>query len=196
MMDLHIPAGAPADLFITGALDTRPPGKADYRREARAIQALAVQMGNDPAAILPQFVDLALLITGSVSGGLSLWEPSPPPGVFRWHFLRGTLSPFNGATTPRNFSPCGVTLDCNGPVLTLHPERTYTWLVEAGVAVPEVLLVPLYLGRAEPLGTLWVVSETEGHFTRDHAHLLTDLAEHVGATVREWRDECVDALAR
>jgi hypothetical protein len=32
--------------------------------------------------------------------------------------LRGLLSPFENATTPRNFSPCGVTLDQNAPVHT------------------------------------------------------------------------------
>jgi GAF domain-containing protein len=51
---------------------------------------------------------------------------------------------------------------------------------------PEVLLVPLYLGGDDPLGTLWVVSETGGHFTRDHARLLTELAKSVGAAVNAW----------
>jgi GAF domain-containing protein len=186
-MDLHIPIGAPSDLFITEALDERGTRAPDYRQQSRAIQALAVQMANDPEEVLPKFVDLAMEITGAVSAGLSLWEPSPAPGVFRWRYLRGSLSPFEGATTPRNFSPCGVTLDRNAAVLTLHPERTYTWIVEAGVTAPEVLLVPLYIGGAEPLGTLWVVAETEGQFNRDHAQLLTDLAECVGGALAASR---------
>ena len=179
-MDLHIPPGAPPDLFITDALDARPAGQPDFKREGRAIQQLAFQMADYPATVLPQFVDLALEITGADSAGLSLWEPEPAPGVFRWHHLRGALSQFSGATTPRNFSPCGITLDRNCPVLTLHPERTYNWLVEAGVECPEVLLVPLYIGGDEPLGTLWVVARHEGQFTRDHARILNTLAERVG----------------
>ena len=182
-MDLHIPADAPADLFITEALDSRPIGAPDYKRDARAIQALAVRMADDPAGVLPQFVELAMQITGAVSAGLSLWEPEPAPGVFRWRHLHGTLSRFEGATTPRNFSPCGVTLDRDCPVLTLHPERTYTWISDAGVAAPEVLLVPLHDGGGAPFGTLWVVGKTEGMFTRDHARVLAELAECVAAAL-------------
>ena len=193
-MDLHLPAGAPDDLFITDALDARPMGQADYKREARAIQALAMRMADDPEGVLPQFVDLAMEITGAVSAGVSLWEPKPEPGVFRWHFLRGSLAPYDGGTTPRNFSPCGVTLDRNCAVLTLHPERSYSWLVEAGVALDEVLLVPLYIGGDEPLGTLWVVSDREGLFTRDHARILTELAECVGTAVKGWNDRRLESM--
>lgn len=188
-MELHLPADAPPDLFITGALDTRPKGKPDYAKEARAIQALAVAMADAPEEVLPQFVDLALRITGAVSAGLSLWEKSSTPGdpgVFRWCFLRGTLARFNGATTPRNHSPCGVTLDRNQPQLTLLPARAYEWIAEANVEAPEVLLVPLRLEGGEPFGTLWVVAEAEGHFTRDHATLLTELAECVGVAAAQW----------
>ena len=191
-MDLQLPVGAPSDLFITDALDSRPRGKPDYVREARAIQALAVAMADAPEEVLPQFVDLAMRITGAASAGLSLWERSAfadDPGVFRWCFLRGTLARFDGATTPRNHSPCGVTLDRNQPQLTLQPARTYEWIAEAKVEAPEVLLVPLRLADAEPFGTLWVVSDTEGRFTRDHATLLAEFADCVGVAAAQWKSE-------
>jgi hypothetical protein len=194
-MDLNLPAGAPPDLFITEALDARPRGKPDYAREARAIQALAVSMADIPETVLPQFVDLALRLTGAVSGGLSLWEREPAPGVFRWCFLRGTLSPFNGATTPRNHSPCGVTLDRDAPQLALWPARAYAWIEEAGVEAPEVLLVPLHLNDGQPFGTLWVVADAEGRFTRDHATLLTDLAKCVAVSAAQWERRRLGALA-
>ena len=189
MIEAHIPDGAPADLFITEALDARPVSPADYRQETLAIQSLASHMADDPDKVLASFVDIALELTGAVSGGLSLYEAEPAPGVFRWHFLRGTLARFEGATTPRDFSPCGVTLDRNGPVLTLHPERVYSWLVDANVSLPEVLLVPLYLASHEPLGTLWVVSQSEGQFVRDHARILTELAAFVGIALRMRKGE-------
>ena len=128
-------------------------------------------MADRPDEVLPRFVDLALEMTGGVSAGLSLYEEHPAPGVFRWHCLRGELEPFNGATTPRDFSPCGVTLDRNAPVLSRQPECVYDWIAEANIIVPEVLLVPLYLGGAAALGTLWIVSDREGHFDRGTTRL-------------------------
>src|SRR5215472_6256502 len=158
------PQLAVADVFITDKLHRRAPKKTDYLQEKLALEDLAVRMADQPEEVLPRFVDLAMEMTGGVSAGLSLYEENPSPGVFRWQYLRGALARFNGATTPRDHSPCGITLDCNAPVLALHPERIYDWIAEANIVVPEVLLVPLYLGDKVPLRTLWIVSEREGHF--------------------------------
>ena len=146
-------------------------------------------MTDRPAEVLPRFVDLAMAMTGGVSGGLSLYEPEPAPGVFRWQYLRGTLEPFNGATTPRDFSPCGVTLDENRPVLSAHPERVYGWIADANIVVPEVLLVPLYIGGTAPLGTLWIVSDRSGHFDGGDARVMTELASFVGIALRMLQAE-------
>lgn len=178
------PRPTTSSVFITAELDARTPGVSDYRREKQAIQDLAARMLDDPEGILPRFVDLAMEIAGGVSAGLSLYEPDPSPGVFRWRYLRGVLAPFDGATTPRNFSPCGVTLDQNRPVLARHPERVYDWISDAEIIVPEVLLAPLYLGGSTPLGTLWIVSEREGHFHRGHARAMTELAAFVGIALK------------
>jgi len=174
----------PAYVFITDELHRRAPKKIDYQQEKLALQDLARQMADHPAEVLPHLVDLAIAICGGVSGGISLYEESPPPGVFRWHYLRGDLEKFAGGTTPRNFSPCGVTIDCQAPMLVEHPERYYTWLVEAGIALPECLLVPLYVGGAAPLGTLWIVSPAEGHFDSGHARIMTELAAFAGIALR------------
>src|SRR5271170_5063918 len=112
-----------ADVFITDELGKRTPKKADYHQEKLALQDLAACLVARSEDVLSKFVDLAMEMTGGVSAGLSLYEENPAPGVFRWQHVRGILAPFNGATTPRNFSPCGVTLDRNAPVLSMHPER-------------------------------------------------------------------------
>jgi two-component sensor histidine kinase len=178
-----------ADVFITDELYRRVPKRADYRQEKLALQDLAARMADRPGDVLPRFVDLAMEMTGGISAGLSLFEPDPAPGVFRWRYLRGVLSSFEGATTPRNFSPCGITLDRNGPVLSQHPERVYDWIADANIVVPEVLLVPLYLGGAEPLGTLWIVADREGHLDSGHARVMTELATFVGIALRMVRSE-------
>jgi two-component sensor histidine kinase len=177
------------DVYITDELAKRAPKKADYLQEKLALQDLAGRMADQPENVLPRFVDLAMEMTGGVSAGLSLYEPNPEPGVFRWRYLRGLLSPFENATTPRNFSPCGITLDSNGPVLSLHPERVYNWISDAAIVVPEVLLVPLYIGSKGPLGTLWIVAPTEGHFDSSHARVMTELASFVGIAVQMLQSE-------
>jgi two-component sensor histidine kinase len=175
-------------VYITAELYKRAPKKIDYLREKLALQDLAARMAAAPEEILPRFVDLAMEMTDGISAGLSLLETQAnSAGIFRWHYLRGLLAPFNGATTPRNYSPCGVTLDQNAPVLTSHSERAYDWIAETKMVLPEVLLVPLCIGSDEPLGTLWIVSDEEGHFDRGHARAVTELAAFVGIALHMLR---------
>jgi two-component sensor histidine kinase len=189
-MGLDIRGGTPADLYITPQLSARGPRRQpDYLREKKAIQELAGRMVHEPEQMLPRFVDLAMELTGGISAGLSLLEEFPAPAVFRWRYLRGALAPFENATTPRNYSPCGITLDQNGPVLSLHPERFYDWIADAHIEVPEVLLVPLHFDGAEPMGTLWIVSAREGHFGSDDARIATELASFVGMALKMLRTE-------
>lgn len=176
------------EVFITEQLAARSPTPVDHLAEKRALQDLARRMVDRPDEVLPRFVDLAVKMTGSVSAGLSLFEADPTPGIFRWHHVRGRLARFDGATTPRNYSPCGVTLDEMGPVLTRHSERMYSWISDAGIEVPEVLLVPLYIGD-KPLGTLWIVSDDEGHFNAEHARIATELATFVGIALQVKQGE-------
>jgi len=178
-----------ADVYITDELNRRAPKKTDYLQEKLALQDLAAKMVDSPEHILPRFVDLAMKMTDGVSAGLSLFEPDPAPGVFRWRSLRGLLSPFEGATTPRNFSPCGITLDRKAPVLSQHPERIYGWISNANIVLPEALLVPLYLGGNEPLGTLWIISDKVNHFDSGHARAMTELATFVGIALRMLNTE-------
>ncbi|WP_245516157.1 sensor histidine kinase [Ancylobacter aquaticus] len=176
-------------MYITDELSRRPSTAPDYLKEKRAIQLLAATMANEPDRVLPRFVELAIELTGGSSAGLSLYEPEPAPGQFRWAYLKGVLSPFDGATTPRDFSPCGVTLDENRPVLSLHPERIYDWISDAGIVVPEVLLVPLHVGDADALGTLWIVSEQEGHFNSGHSRIAEELAAFVSVALQMLRSQ-------
>lgn len=165
-------------VYITDQLLKRASGQTDPSREKLAVRDLARQMAGDPSQVLPVLVDLALELCSAAAGGISIYEK--PGAVFRWHHLRGTLDRFTGATTPRNYSPCGVTLDHARPVLVQKPERVYSWLVDAGVSLPECLLVPLFAAGAEPLGTLWVVSADIEHFHAGHVSTLQELAEFAG----------------
>ncbi|RYD86900.1 MAG: histidine kinase, partial [Sphingomonadales bacterium] len=178
-----------SDIYITDALTERPLTPANPSREKEAVLGLAAAMADRPAEVLPDFVALAMELTGATSAGLSLFEEQPGDGVFRWRHLHGMLSPFEDALTPRMDSPCGVTLDQNRPVLARHPEQIYDWISAHDIIVPEVLLVPLYIGSAEPLGTLWVVAPEVGHFNAEHARITAELAGFVGSALKMIRTE-------
>jgi two-component sensor histidine kinase len=177
------------DVYITEALYGRAAKSTDFQRETHALLDLARQMIDHPGDVLPRLVDLAIELCGGISGGISLYESMPKPGVFRWHYLRGNLAKFTGGTTPRQFSPCGITLDLNKTILAECPERVYTWLQDAGISLAECLLVPLYIGGSEPLGTLWIVSENKGHFDSGHARVMTELASFAGIALHMVRAE-------
>lgn len=173
-----------SDIYITEQLVSRRTRPADYLGEKNALQELAARMVDEPEAVLPRFVELAMKMTGGVSAGLSLLEATPTPPVFRWRYLQGKLAAFENATTPRDFSPCGVTLDRNAPVLATRPERFYDWIAATGVDIPEVLLVPLHVHGKEPVGTLWIVAGVEGQLNREHARIAAELASFVGIALR------------
>jgi two-component sensor histidine kinase len=185
---LQKPAVSFSDIYITDQLLKRPPRRADYLQEKIALQDLTALMSQAPEEVLPRFVELAMELTDGVSAGLSILEPEAPK-VFRWRNLCGSLKVFEGACTPRDDSPCGITLDQARPTLTRYSERGYQWIADTKVILPEVLLVPLYIDGPEPLGTLWVVSDEECHFDSGDARVATELATFVGIALKMKRRE-------
>jgi len=181
------------DLLITDELRHRVAHKADYQREKLAIQDLARQMTEQPDQVLPRLVHLAMELCGAHSAGISLYEAQPPgPGIFRWHHLAGRYANFLDGTAPRDFSPSGVCLDLDHPILMARPERVYAFLSETGVPNYEVLLVPLYAGQPDPLGTLWVISHDEAiHFDSGDARVATELAAFAGLALKMIQDASV-----
>ena len=71
-----------------------------------------------------------------------------------------------------------------------RPERVYAFLSEAGVPNYEVLLVPLYAGQPDPLGTL--ISHDEAiHFDSGDARVTTELASFAGLALKMIQDASV-----
>jgi len=176
-------AESSSEVFITEELAARPPKRTDCQREKKAMLDLAARLADASSEVLPRFVELAMEMTGAVSAGLSIFDPEWQPDVFRWKHLHGSLARFEGATTPRHNSPCGVTLDANAPILVAHPERLYDWVAAENLVLPEVLLVPLAVGDGEQLGTLWVVADAKHHFDSGDAQAVADLAVFVGTAL-------------
>jgi two-component sensor histidine kinase len=179
-----------AEIIITDKLAKRPSEPPDYLREKLAFQDLADDMADNPKAVLPRLVRLAMEACGAESAGISLLEHEVRE--FRWFGLQGALADFEGTRTPFDFSPCGVTLQQNAPVLMKHPETVYGWIANAGIFIPEVLLVPLHLRRPPKdggAGTLWVVGSKPDFFSQEHARVLTELAAFSSVAIRMIRAE-------
>jgi two-component sensor histidine kinase len=177
--DLRMPV-ALAEVSITHELLSRVAPAPDYLREKLALQDLAQQMADNPEGLLPHLVQQAMDICDADSSGISVLEGD----VFRWLGLAGKLSVFEGATTPRDFSPCGVCIDQRSAVLMERPERLYRWIADANITVPEVLLVPLLVNGTTPIGTLWIVAHEGQHFDRGHERVMTELATFTGIALR------------
>ncbi|HEX3754679.1 MAG TPA: HWE histidine kinase domain-containing protein [Rhizomicrobium sp.] len=174
-------------VFITPELSRRPSRSVDLRCEKVAIHDLATHMLEAPQQILPRFVELAMEVAQGSSAGLSIYESGPPEGL-RWHHLRGRLGSLTGTTIPKA-SPCGIAMDGTGPQLSHYPERVFTWIKDAGISLPEVLHIPLYLNRKKALGTLWVVADNPGHFDAEHARATEELASFVSIALRIMETE-------
>jgi two-component sensor histidine kinase len=69
-----------------------------------------------------------------------------------------------------------------------EPERIYSWIADAKITVPEVLLVPLRAPDGQQIGTLWVVAD-KGHFNTGHAQTLAELATFTGMSLHMIRTE-------
>jgi two-component sensor histidine kinase len=176
------------EVYVTRELSVRPSPASDHRQIKQAIQELAARMVEGPEEVLPRFVELAMELGEGVSAGVSIATLDASPPIFTWAYLKGSLAAFNGATTPRNDSPCGITLDQNQAILTRHSERFYSWIADVNVSLPEVLLVPLHRGK-EQLGTLWVVSDELAHFNRAHVDAVTEVAAFVSIALQMQQTE-------
>src|SRR5262249_40015842 len=108
---------------------------------------------------------------------------------FRWLGLAGKLAVFEGATTPRDFSPCGICIDNRSAILMERPERVYGWIADANITVPEVLLVPLLAHDEGPIGTLWIVADEGQPFNRGHERVMTELAAFTSVALRMVQSE-------
>lgn len=183
------PARPSAKLFITDELSARPHNRHKPGAERLAVRQLLGKMVDAPDEVMPLMVAQALDLTQASASGLSILDDSQDPPVFRWQHLNGALARFEGALTPRDNSPCGETLDRNAPLLCRHPERAYDWIAAHDLVIPEVLLVPIRIGKEPAHGTLWVVASHEDQFDSEDLRILTELADLVAVARKMQQDK-------
>jgi signal transduction histidine kinase len=181
-------------VLITDVLVDRP-GVVPGKSAGEAFVALAGVMANAPDDLPQALCDMALdLCEGGTAGICILRTDATGQDYFFWEAVAGQLADNVGGTTPRDFSPCGTSLDRGATQLYAHPSRFYTYLNEMPLPIVEALVVP-FLAAGKPLGCLWVLSHDKRRFNSGHAYVLEQIAAFCGAAfhLMGLRQQAVEA---
>jgi signal transduction histidine kinase len=193
-------AGEPASLasiLITDKLKSRRRRKPNSHFENAALHTLARVMATAPDELVDTLLRSAIELCSAGTAGLSLLEtPENGEQIFRWTNVAGVLSKHVGGSTPRNFSPCGVTLNANAPQLFAHPESRFQYFAKTNIPFVEALVIPVYLGGETP-GTIWIVShDDEVKFDSEDVRIMTGLAEFTGCALQLTQLSAMQRAAR
>jgi RNA polymerase sigma factor (sigma-70 family) len=171
-------------ILITDQLRSRVCKQRSPESEAECLRILAQAVAASPQNLVDALLEMPIKLCGAGTTGLSLAETTDAgEQIFRWTNLTGRLAKHVGGTTPRNFSPCGVTLDRNAPQLFSYPGRYFQYFNQVDVPIVEGLVSPFRIStRTE--GTVWIVSHDEkSRFDSEDARIMTSLAEFAGCAL-------------
>jgi signal transduction histidine kinase len=192
--------GEPAsleDILITHKLKSRRRRKPNSHAENAALHVLARVMTTSPDELIDNLLRLALDLCTAGTAGLSVLEtPEQGEPVFRWTNLAGALSKHLGGNAPRNFSPCGVTLDRNAPQLFIYPGRRFQYFNGLDFTIVEALVIPVYLGSETP-ATIWIASHDEEiKFDSEDVRIMSGLADFTACALQITRLSEMQRTAR
>jgi hypothetical protein len=185
-------------IIITPQLQERTPRQTDVRVENAAFRELAALLVGEPDGLLQRLVELTLTLCDADTVGISVEQVDDKGDkIFRWVAMAGELKHLIGGTTPRNFSPCGVCVDRNQPLLMDHIDRVYPYFKEAPLPFVEALLLPWEVSDG-PVGTLWVVAHSDRRkFDREDVRLMNCLTAFAsgGINLKRTLQESERAIA-
>lgn len=170
------------EVIATAELDRRPARPLDRDRESRMLLDLTRELSGSPRKFFDKLVNAAMELSGADSTGISLLNEEERR--FVWPAVAGKLDCYLGGGTPSDFGPCGTVLDRQAPVLFVHPERHFTYLMPIQPPLEEVLLTPFFM-NGKAVGTVWAVIHEKGrHFDAEHRRLMMNLSEFAAAAYR------------
>jgi signal transduction histidine kinase len=174
-----------AEIVITPQLQLRPGRITDPQIENEAFQELADHLAREPVQFLDRLVEVALRLCEADTVGISVEQiDGKGERVFRWVAMAGELKQLTGGTTPRNFSPCGLCIDQNRPLLMDRLDRYYPYFKDAPLPFVEALLLPWQVAGG-PIGTLWIVAHSDRRkFDQQDLRLMTCLAAFATGGIR------------
>jgi PAS domain S-box-containing protein len=185
----------PTDVLITAELASRPRKTPNLAAEVAAFCELSALLVSDPQRTVKRLLELAIKLCEAGSAGLSLLESDVQTGQhFRWDRLAGPIEIHLNATTPRNFSPCGMCLEAGHTILVSRPFRAFDYFKSAVEPLMEGLVVPLYDTGGLPLGTIWIVHhEPKKRFDAEDARVMEQLAVLLVLALKFKEDRLNDA---
>ncbi|HUS05277.1 MAG TPA: GAF domain-containing protein [Bryobacteraceae bacterium] len=182
-----------ADVLATAALGTRAVRPVDHAAESGALAHIAKTLVDEPGRLPGVLSHFALQLCNAGSAGISFLESDGPDGVFRLQSVVGGLSHFTGSTTPREWSPCGTTVDLGEPQLFLQPGRVFSYWAELVPPILEALVIPILAGP-RAVGAIWIVAhKADRHFDSEDVRVMSSLAHFTGAA---WRLQCAPGEVR
>jgi hypothetical protein len=167
-----------AEILISGDLKGRTQRPPSYANENDALHRLVRCLPRPPLDILNELLAIGNELCGSGTAGISFLETQADGvQVFRWIALSGKLSQHLGGCTPRNHSPCGVTVDAGQPQLFYDPGRYFEYFREIDTPMFEALVLPITTGAGVSLGAIWIVSHSKDvRFDMEDVRIMTSLA--------------------
>jgi signal transduction histidine kinase len=169
------------DVLITSKLMSRR-RRPNAEAENAALRTLSRVMAEKPNELIDVLLKAALELCEAGTAGLSVLDVREQ--VFRWTNLSGALHGHVGGTTPRDFSPCGVTMERKSPQLFLYPGRRFQYLQKVEPAIAEALVLPVLLDGKMP-ATIWIVSHNPRvHFDQEDVRVMTSLADFAANALR------------
>ncbi|HTK94757.1 MAG TPA: GAF domain-containing protein [Terriglobales bacterium] len=169
-------------VIATPELHRRVPRSRDTATERRALEEISRQLDGTPAKLLERLVELSLDLCRAQTAGLSVLYRKPDgERYFRWDAMAGVHRGGVGGTTPRDWSPCGTTLDRRSPQLFYYPHRYFTYFAALDPKIVEGLVIPIYVRKKE-VGTIWIVGHDEQRkFDSYDVRVMTSIASFCGA---------------
>jgi GAF domain-containing protein len=174
-------------VLITPELAKREPQPIDFAAVNQTLKYLSTFIiARDPQGLIWALTDAARELCHAGTGGISVLETNEQgEDIFRWDALSGALAYAVGGTTPREWSPCGVTLKHNSPQLFRSPEKCFPEFKAANPAIVEGLVLPLCFPNGEAFGTMWVTSHDEKQkFTSADVEVMQSLCAFTMAAAR------------
>lgn len=166
MFRLQVYTEKMSDAFVPCSLDEIivPPAPSGamtvpWQAETDAFLELSRTLATSPERTAQRLVDIAMSLTGADSAGLSLEDIDEDTPIFRWVATCGEFSRYVNGTMPRDFSPCGTTIEFRRPLLMRDPVRRYAYISQLHAPVRSVVLVP-FARAGKWIGTVWIVAHT------------------------------------